>query len=216
MGLGILAQKWGLSWGPCASKARHNHNGTSQSFQSPQGWELGLCHSDSLEVKPPPSQSALGGACISESSHIAALPQQKPVLGSACLSLRASSPGLCLHWFFSERLPSSSLRLFLRDAFRLPRMPRAILWKVKSQRKRPSLTEGGKHVQTELRNVWGPATKPGLVLPDLGVLLGHCKFTTGGRAQFAIVAKSQANLAYRVSAAKNNVEQFSSLFLCVM
>ena len=62
-------------------------------------------------------------------------------------------------------------------------------------------------MQMELRNVWGPATKPGLVLPDPGVLLGHCKFTTGGRALFALVAKSQTSAAYRVSAAKNSTEQ---------
>ena len=75
--------------------------------------------------------------------------------------------------------------------------------------------EGGKHEQTELRNVWGPATKPELVLPDLGVLLGHRKDTMCGRALFANVAKSQTSLAYSVSAAKNSMEQFSSILLCV-
>lgn len=40
-----------------------------------------------------------------------------------------------------------------------------------------------------LRNVWGPATKPRLVLPDLGVLLGHCKFTIGGGTLFQLWPK---------------------------
>lgn len=134
-------------------------------------------------------------------------------LGHICVVHLLPVGNSVFNLFVSERLASSLYRVFLGS----------ILWLLeyctpfykRSWFTSTGLCSWGKgDSQTELRNVWGPVTRPRSVLLNLGVLLRphKDKDTIQGKALFANVAESQRILAFDISALKNSSR---AIFICV-